>query len=181
MDNEPNSWAIGWTAFAMMMMVLGGTWWIFAGIVALVNDTFYVVGPEYIVQFDVTTWGWIHVLLGIVILLSAIGLFSGAVWGTYRWCHRCNGVGTHRVCVAALVAVMGGPPHNNLSVRHLVADRTRTRPRRHVAVGRTFAQLLGTHRLIRSATHVSQSASRVLRLSSQVHWTDRPWRASRSR
>ena len=80
MDNEPNSWAIGWTAFAMMMMMLGGTWWIFAGIVALVNDTFYVVGPEYIVQFDVTTWGWIHVLLGIVILLSAIGLFSGAVW-----------------------------------------------------------------------------------------------------
>lgn len=80
MDNEPNSWAIGWTAFAMMMMVLGGTWWIFAGIVALVNDTFYVVGPEYIVQFDVTTWGWIHILLGIVILLSAIGLFSGAVW-----------------------------------------------------------------------------------------------------
>jgi hypothetical protein len=79
-DNEPNSWAIGWTAFAMMMMVLGGTWWIFAGIVALVNDTFYVVGPEYIVQFDVTTWGWIHILLGIVILLSAIGLFSGAVW-----------------------------------------------------------------------------------------------------
>lgn len=80
MDNEPNSWAIGWTAFAMMMMVLGGTWWIFAGIVALVNDTFYVVGPEYIAQFDVTTWGWIHLLLGIVILLSAIGLFSGAVW-----------------------------------------------------------------------------------------------------
>ena len=80
MDNEPNSWAVGWTAFAMMMMVLGGTWWIFAGIVALVNDTFYVVGPEYIVQFDVTTWGWIHILLGIVILLSAIGLFSGAVW-----------------------------------------------------------------------------------------------------
>ena len=62
------------------MMVLGGAWWIMAGIVALVNDTFYVVGNEYIFQFDVTTWGWIHLLLGIVILFAAYGLFSGAVW-----------------------------------------------------------------------------------------------------
>ena len=80
MDYEPNSSAVGWTAFASIMMVLGGAWWIMAGIVALVNDTFYVVGNEYIFQFDVTTWGWIHLLLGIVILFAAYGLFSGAVW-----------------------------------------------------------------------------------------------------
>jgi hypothetical protein len=80
MSNEQNSWAVGWLAFAVMMMVLGGTWWIIAGIVALANDTFYVVGPEYILQFDVTTWGWIHLVLGVVILVSAFGLFSGAVW-----------------------------------------------------------------------------------------------------
>jgi hypothetical protein len=61
------------------MAVLGG-WWIIAGIVALANDTFYVVGQEYIFQFDVTTWGWIHLILGIVVLFAGIGLFSGAVW-----------------------------------------------------------------------------------------------------
>ena len=44
--NEQNSWAVGWLAFAVMMMVLGGTWWIIAGIVALANSTFYVVGQE---------------------------------------------------------------------------------------------------------------------------------------
>ena len=80
MDYEPNSSAVGWTAFASIMMMLGGAWWIMAGIVALANDAFYVVGNEYIFQFDVTTWGWIHLLLGVVILFAAFGLFSGAVW-----------------------------------------------------------------------------------------------------
>ena len=79
-DEYPSSWAVGWTAFAGIMMVIGGIWWIIAGIVALANSTFYVVGPEYIFQFDVTTWGWVHLLLGIVVLLAGFGLFSGAVW-----------------------------------------------------------------------------------------------------
>ena len=80
MDRDPSGWAIGWTVFAAFMMVLAGVWWIIAGLVALVNDTFYVVGEEYIFQFNATTWGWIHLILGIVILLAGFYLFSGAVW-----------------------------------------------------------------------------------------------------
>jgi len=79
-DKEVSGWAIGWTAFAGIMMVMGGIWWIMAGIVALANDTFYVVGEDYIFQFNVTTWGWIHLLLGIVVLLAGFYLFTGAVW-----------------------------------------------------------------------------------------------------
>jgi hypothetical protein len=79
-DKEVSGWAIGWTGFAGIMMVMGGIWWIMAGIVALANDTFYVVGEEYIFQFNVTTWGWIHLLLGIVVLLAGFYLFTGAVW-----------------------------------------------------------------------------------------------------
>ena len=80
MDNEQSGWAVGWSAFAAIMMVIGGIWWIIAGIVAIANDTFFVVGQEYIFQFDVTTWGWIHLILGIVILLAGFYIFSGAVW-----------------------------------------------------------------------------------------------------
>lgn len=80
MDNEPSGWVVGWSAFAAIMMVIGGIWWIIAGIVAIANDTFFVVGQEYIFQFDVTTWGWIHLILGIVILLAGFYVFSGAVW-----------------------------------------------------------------------------------------------------
>ena len=80
MDDDPSGWAIGWTAFAGIMMVMGGVWWIIAGIVAIANEDFYVVGEEYIFQFSTTTWGWIHLILGIVILLAGFYLFTGAVW-----------------------------------------------------------------------------------------------------
>lgn len=61
-------------------MVVQGCWWFIAGLVALFNDEFYVVGEEYIFQFDITTWGWIHLIVGVVILAAGIALFTGAKW-----------------------------------------------------------------------------------------------------
>jgi len=80
MSERPSGWAVGWTVFAAFMMVMIGIFQAIAGLAALFNDEFYVVGKEYIFQFDVTTWGWIHLLLGIVVLLAGFGLFTGAVW-----------------------------------------------------------------------------------------------------
>jgi hypothetical protein len=79
-EQKPSGWAIGWTAFAGIMMIMMGIWWAISGLVAIFNDEFYVVTQNWIFQFDVTTWGWIHLILGIVILASGFGLFSGAVW-----------------------------------------------------------------------------------------------------
>jgi hypothetical protein len=62
-----------------MMVVLGGFHAI-AGLVAIIDDQFYVATREYIFQFDRSTWGWIHLILGIVVLLAGFSLFSGAVW-----------------------------------------------------------------------------------------------------
>lgn len=79
-ETEPSGWAIGWTAFAGIMMIIQGCWWVIAGLIAIVNSDFYVVGREYVFTFDVTTWGWIHLVLGIVIFVAGFGLFTGAVW-----------------------------------------------------------------------------------------------------
>lgn len=75
-----SSGAVGLTVFAAVMMIMIGIFQSIAGIVALVNDQFYVVGEEWIFQFDLTTWGWIHLLLGVLIALAGVGLFSGQVW-----------------------------------------------------------------------------------------------------
>ena len=77
---EPSSAAIGWTVFAAWVLILVGIWDAIAGLVAVVHDEFYVVTPEYIFQFDATTWGWIKLIWGIIVVLAGIGLFSGAVW-----------------------------------------------------------------------------------------------------
>lgn len=72
--------AVGFTVFASVMMIMIGVFQAIAGVVALVNDQFYVVGEEWVFQFDVTTWGWVHLLLGIVVGLAGMALLSGAVW-----------------------------------------------------------------------------------------------------
>jgi hypothetical protein len=71
--------AVGWTGFAAVMLIVMGAMDIIQGIVALANDTFYVVGEEWVFEFNVTTWGWIHIILGAVLLLSGFGVFSGNV------------------------------------------------------------------------------------------------------
>jgi hypothetical protein len=80
MNGEPSGWAIGWTAFAGIMMVLMGAWWVIAGLVAIVDDEFYLVSQEWIFKFSTTTWGWIHLILGVIILFSGFGLFTANVW-----------------------------------------------------------------------------------------------------
>ena len=77
---RPSGWAVGWTTFAGVMMILGGGWWIMAGLVAIFDDDFYAVTPNYIFKFDATQWGWIHLLVGIVVLCAGFALFSGKVW-----------------------------------------------------------------------------------------------------
>ena len=79
MTYQPSGWAVGWTAFAGVMMVLLGFWWMIAGLVAIENDDFYVVTQDYIFQFSTSTWGWIHLIVGGVVLVSGFGLFSGNV------------------------------------------------------------------------------------------------------
>ena len=85
MTDQPSGWAVGWTAFAGVMMVLLGFWWMIAGLVAVVDDDFYVVTQDYIFQFSTSTWGWIHLIVGGVVLVSGFGLFSGNVLARTVW------------------------------------------------------------------------------------------------
>lgn len=72
--------AVGFTVFAAVIMVMIGFFQAIAGIVALFNDEFFVIGEQWTFKFDITTWGWIHLLFGIVVFLAGIALFSGKVW-----------------------------------------------------------------------------------------------------
>ncbi len=79
MSEEPSGWAAGWAFFAAVMLVIAGTFQIINGIVAIAKDEFFVVGQEWIFNADVTTWGWIHLILGIIIVLVGFGILSGNV------------------------------------------------------------------------------------------------------
>jgi hypothetical protein len=78
-EENPSGWAAGWAAFAGVMLIMIGVFQSLAGLVAIIDDEYYVIGPNYTWELDTTTWGWIHLLVGIVVLLSGIGIFSGNV------------------------------------------------------------------------------------------------------
>ena len=75
-----SSGAVGVTIFAAVLMIMIGGFHAIQGLVALLNDEFFVVGPEYVFKFDITAWGWIHLILGVVVAVAGAALFSGAVW-----------------------------------------------------------------------------------------------------
>ena len=53
------------------------------GLIAISRDNYYFATGTQVIVFDTTTWGWITLLWGIVILLAGFGLLSGAGWA--RW------------------------------------------------------------------------------------------------
>jgi hypothetical protein len=80
-SNERSSWAVGWSIYAAVWMWILGFFHGIAGLAAIFENEFYVATPNYIFQFDVTTWGWIHLILGVVVFMGAFAVMRGAVWG----------------------------------------------------------------------------------------------------
>jgi hypothetical protein len=75
-----SGWAVGLIVFAAIMLMMAGTFQFLAGLVALFENEFYVATRNYVFQLDATTWGWIHLLLGIVVAVAGWGLLSGRTW-----------------------------------------------------------------------------------------------------
>ncbi|MEN0070277.1 MAG: hypothetical protein AAGC63_04630, partial [Propionicimonas sp.] len=70
----------GLAAAAGFLLAMVGGFQILQGISALVHDELYLVGVRYVFQFDLTTWGWIHLILGLVAVATGIGLLFGQTW-----------------------------------------------------------------------------------------------------
>lgn len=79
-QREQSGWAVGWTIYAAVWMWILGFFHALAGFAGIVEDEILVATPNYLLQFDVTTWGWIHLILGIVVLIAGFAVFNGSVW-----------------------------------------------------------------------------------------------------
>ena len=79
-SREPSGWAAGGLIFAASVLVLVGMFQAIQGIVAIANDDFFVRASHYTFHLDVTTWGWIHLLIGIGVFIVGLALFNQAAW-----------------------------------------------------------------------------------------------------
>ncbi|MFV0315834.1 MAG: hypothetical protein ACK5O2_02590 [Microthrixaceae bacterium] len=77
-DTEPTGW-VGWIYFAGFILLIGGILSSIAGLVAVLNDQWVVFSNTNALLLDLSGWGWLHLLLGVVLILSGIGVFSGNI------------------------------------------------------------------------------------------------------
>ena len=74
----------GMVVFAATMMILLGTFHAIAGLVALFRDDYFLVTQSgLVIDADYTTWGWVHLLLGILVVAAGAALYAGATWARF--------------------------------------------------------------------------------------------------
>jgi hypothetical protein len=82
-SSKPSGWAIGGIVFAGVALIMMGTFQAIAGLAGIINDQFVVKPGHYAFAIDTTTWGWIHLLVGILVACAGFYIFTGATWA--RW------------------------------------------------------------------------------------------------
>jgi hypothetical protein len=78
-EKQLSNWT-GWVFFAGIMMILSGVFDIIAGLTGLLRHTWYVATSTQLLVFNYNAWGWIDLLLGLVILLAGFSVLHGSVW-----------------------------------------------------------------------------------------------------
>jgi hypothetical protein len=74
-----SGWA-GWVVFAGIMMIMLGAFQVIEGLVALFDQGYYLVAPSGLVlSVDYNTWGWTHLIIGVLAVATGIGLIAGNV------------------------------------------------------------------------------------------------------
>lgn len=70
----------GATLGAAALLLVAGILGILQGISAVAKDNLFVAGPEYVYKLNLTGWGWIHIVLGVIAIVVAFGMFAAATW-----------------------------------------------------------------------------------------------------
>ncbi|MGZ4560210.1 MAG: DUF7144 family membrane protein, partial [Mycobacteriaceae bacterium] len=77
---EFTAWA-GWVYFGALVMILLGTFQAIAGLVALLDNSYYhATSNGLLVHANYTAWGWLHLIVGLVAIAAGVGLFTGRMW-----------------------------------------------------------------------------------------------------
>ena len=84
-QEEPNRVVVaqGVSVFAGVMLVTLAIFGVLQGIAAIAKDDIYVTGLNYTWKFDLTTWGWIQLVIGAVAIVTGVAILMEQAWGYY--------------------------------------------------------------------------------------------------
>jgi hypothetical protein len=75
-----NILAIGTIFCAALMLVMGGIFQAIEGFVAIIQGGFFGTPPDYAFRMGAANWGWVHLALGLLLVVAGCGLFTGKLW-----------------------------------------------------------------------------------------------------
>jgi hypothetical protein len=73
----------GGATFAAILLLVAGTFGFFQGLSLIISGTYYVQPANYWITTSGATWGWAHLIFGLIVLAAGFGIMSGAAWA--RW------------------------------------------------------------------------------------------------
>ncbi|MFD7861722.1 hypothetical protein [Streptomyces sp. NPDC057682] len=76
----PNPWAAGGVMFAGVLLMVDGVLGAIKGIAGIASNDVYARINDYVFKFNTTTWGWIHLVLGVIIAVVGWGILRGSGW-----------------------------------------------------------------------------------------------------
>lgn len=76
-------WETGGVGLAGVLMIITGILGVLQGIAGIAKDTIYAATLHYVYSFNITAWGWINLVLGVVLLLVGIGILLGQAWAQW--------------------------------------------------------------------------------------------------
>jgi hypothetical protein len=77
---QPSAAGVGFTLAAGVLMILSGLWSFLEGLAAVIKKQFFVVTPNYTFQWNLSGWGWTHLILGIVVFAAGVCVLLGMTW-----------------------------------------------------------------------------------------------------
>ncbi|GGV18641.1 DUF7144 family membrane protein [Streptomyces spectabilis] len=93
--DDDSGWATGGTLFAGVLMFVYGILSVLEGIAGIAKDDVYARIGDYVYKFNLTTWGWIHLVLGVLVAVTGWGILKGADWA------RATGIALAAVAMVA--------------------------------------------------------------------------------
>ena len=96
---------VGWVVFGSIMMLLVGIFHAISGLVAIFRDQYFLVtNSGLIITANYTQWGWVHLILGVLVIIAGLAVMQGALWA------RLVGVALASISAIANLLFLGAYP-----------------------------------------------------------------------